>query len=60
MNGADEFHRIQLELRFDGTAPTGRVCLSGGDPRGFSGWVGLISVVEELIHDEPSAARSVP
>jgi hypothetical protein len=51
-------HSIHLELRFDGTAPTGHVTLAGGDPRAFSGWVGLVCAVEDLVRPEPQAAKS--
>jgi hypothetical protein len=58
MNHPGEPHRIHVELRFDGAAPTGRVCLDGGDPRPFSGWVGLVCAVEALVTETPEPARS--
>ena len=44
-------HSIHLELRIDGTAPTGQASLEGGGPRAFSGWVGLVSTVEALVNE---------
>lgn len=47
---------IHLELHLDGPAPTGHARLAGGDPRSFSGWIGLVYAVETLI----SAEREPP
>jgi hypothetical protein len=59
MNDPSEPHRIQLELRIDGTAPTGHVCVAGsGQPRAFSGWVGLVRAVEELVTETRETAGS--
>ncbi|MDA0169398.1 hypothetical protein OJ998_09900 [Solirubrobacter taibaiensis] len=44
--------QIHLELRIDGAAPIGHATLEGGDPRPFSGWVGLVSAVEELVNEQ--------
>ncbi len=49
-------HEIHLELRLDGPAPTGHARLAGGDPRPFSGWIGLVSAVETLITAEREPA----
>ena len=46
MNAPGETHTIQLELRLDGTALTGEARVPGDLPRAFSGWVGLVRVVE--------------
>jgi hypothetical protein len=43
---------ILLELRIDGAAPTGHASLEGSDPRAFSGWVGLVRTVEELLNED--------
>jgi hypothetical protein len=40
---------IHLELSIDGTAPTGHATLESGEERVFSGWVGLVRAVEELV-----------
>jgi len=56
MNVPSETHHISVELRFDGNAPTGQVRLLDGEPRTFSGWVGLVSAVESLVR-EPEPAR---
>ena len=53
LNVPDETHTIQLELRFDGAAPTGFARLVDGDPSPFSGWVGLVRAVEELVSETP-------
>jgi hypothetical protein len=53
-----QVHRIQLELRFDGTAPTGTVQLGEDAPRSFSGWVGLVSAVEALVTETNEPLRS--
>jgi len=45
-------HHVTLELRLDGAAPTGHASLAGGEPRPFSGWVGLVCVVEELVNED--------
>lgn len=55
MNASGEIHSIQLELRLDGTALTGHASVPGDVPREFSGWVGLVRVVEDLIN-EPVAS----
>jgi hypothetical protein len=49
LTNLSDYHSVHVELRFDGTAPTGRVRLADGEPRAFSGWVGLVSAVEELV-----------
>jgi hypothetical protein len=51
-----ETHEIHLELRLDGAAPTGRARLAGGEPRPFSGWIGLVCTVETLITAEREPA----
>ena len=43
---------IHLELRIDGAAPTGQASIEGGEPRPFSGWVGLVRTVEELLSED--------
>jgi hypothetical protein len=43
---------IHLELRIDGAAPIGHASVEGGDPRAFSGWVGLVRTVEELVDED--------
>ena len=48
-------HSIHLELRIDGTAPTGHASVVGGEPRPFSGWVGLVCTVEELVNEDRGA-----
>ena len=51
----NDSYNLHLELRFDGAAPTGHVRLpDGGDERAFSGWIGLVRAVEELV-DEATA-----
>ena len=57
MNVPGETHSIHLELRFDGAAPTGHLSLEGGGaPRAFSGWMGLVRAVEELVTEETDLA----
>jgi len=53
-----ETHEIHLELRLDGPAPVGHARLAGGEPRPFSGWIGLVSAVETLITAEPAPVSS--
>jgi hypothetical protein len=53
-----QVHSIHIELRVDGTAPTGHVRRGDDDPRAFSGWVGLVNAVEALITETPEPARS--
>jgi hypothetical protein len=56
-----DHHSVHIELRFDGSAPTGNVSAADGEPRAFSGWVGLVCAVEELVtedaHHPPSQGR---
>ncbi len=59
MSTPGQVHCIHLELRFDGSAPIGHVWSDdGGDPRTFSGWVGLVCAVEELVTETRSPTRS--
>ena len=60
MNLPDRLHRIHLELRFDGMAPTGQASLEGGDPRAVSGWVGLVRAVEELVTEDREPLSTEP
>lgn len=58
MSTPAEPHTLHLELRFDGAAPTGHVSVPGGDPRAFSGWMGLVGTVEALVTEpQPVEAR---
>ena len=57
MNAPDVTHSIQLELRLDGTALVGHAFVPGEDPREFSGWVGLVRVVEALINEPRSLSN---
>ena len=45
----NDSYNLHLELRYDGAAPTGQVRLDDGEPHTFSGWVGLVCVVEDLV-----------
>jgi hypothetical protein len=58
MNAPGETHTIQLELRLDGTALTGEARVPGDLPRAFSGWVGLVRVVEDLINEPVSTSEA--
>jgi hypothetical protein len=49
---------VYVELRFDGAAPTGHVCLPEGGPRAFSGWMGLVCAIDELVTESPETVRS--
>jgi hypothetical protein len=61
MSAPGEPHMLHLELRFDGAAPTGHIRSEGSDaPRAFSGWIGLVRAVEELVTDHNEIARSTP
>jgi hypothetical protein len=54
MTPPGQVHQIHLELRFDGAAPTGQIRMeASAEPRAFSGWVGLVCAVEELVTNEP-------
>ena len=55
-----DHHSVHVELRFDGTAPTGNVRLADGEPRAFSGWVGLVRVVEELVTENREPVTTSP
>jgi hypothetical protein len=55
-----DHHSVHIELRFDGSAPTGNVRMADGEPRSFSGWVGLVCAVEELVTEDPSTRRAPP
>jgi hypothetical protein len=54
----NEFYSLHLELRYDGAAPTGQVRLDDGEPHPFSGWVGLVCAVEDLVAETPEPIRS--
>jgi hypothetical protein len=45
----DERDLIRIELRLDGSSPTGRASSVRGGTREFSGWVGLMSAVDALV-----------
>jgi hypothetical protein len=53
-----EYLSVHVELRLDGTAPTGHVRVADGEPRPFSGWVGLVCAVEALITEKPEPVRN--
>jgi hypothetical protein len=60
MDIPDRIHSIHLELRFDGAAPTGHLSPDGGVPRPFSGWMGLVRAVEELVSEDREPVRPIP
>ena len=60
MRTPGEVHTLYLELRFDGAAPTGHVRHEVGDPRPFSGWMGLVCAVEGLVTETREPVRSAP
>ncbi|MDX6718656.1 MAG: hypothetical protein QOJ63_910 [Solirubrobacteraceae bacterium] len=43
---------IQIELRLDGSQPTGVATRPGSEAREFTGWMGLMSAVDALADDE--------
>jgi hypothetical protein len=47
---------ISLELSLDGDSLSGVASVENGEPRQFSGWLGLVSAVEALIATEPKGA----
>ena len=40
---------ISLELDLDGDSLSGLASVENGEPRPFSGWLGLVSAIEALI-----------
>lgn len=47
---------IELELAYQGNELSGTVARDGGIPLGFSGWIGLLGVLDRLrrdSHEEP-------
>ena len=48
---------ITIELSLDGDAPAGHACLDGGVVKEFSGWIGLVAALDEIVNDLPSAAN---
>lgn len=50
---ADADISITLELDFEGDALTGRAIDPQGTAHSFSGWIGLVSVLDELIASPP-------
>lgn len=50
---------IAIELRLDGDAPAGTVRPEGGAEKGFTGWIGLVAALDEIVDDLPSAATSI-
>jgi hypothetical protein len=54
---ASDHHTVHVELRFDCAAPTGHVRVADREPRAFSGWVGLVCAVEELVTENREPAK---
>jgi hypothetical protein len=48
---------IHIELRLDGSSPTGRATAASGETRTFSGWLGLVSAVDALVAEEAGEQR---
>jgi hypothetical protein len=42
---------LEIDVRFDDDGIRGEVCLGTGPPQPFSGWLGLISTLDELINE---------
>jgi hypothetical protein len=53
-----ETHDLHLELRFAGATPVGHVSLDGGDPRAFSGWLGLVNAIDDLVPHDGGLVRN--
>ena len=51
---AHDSQPIHIELRLDGSSPTGRATTANGETRTFSGWLGLVSAVDALAGDDAS------
>ncbi len=52
MDGARHRILIDLELELDGSSPAGTASLVGGETRTFSGWIGLVSAVNDLVRED--------
>jgi hypothetical protein len=48
---------ITLELAFDGETVSGHAVDADGVRRGFSGWIGLMGVLDALLQGETNAHR---
>jgi hypothetical protein len=48
---------IRMELRRDGDLPSGRACDDHGRVKDFTGWVGLVAAIDQLlsVDDGPGA-----
>jgi hypothetical protein len=49
---------VQLQLSVEDDEFSGRVCAEGGQPRPFSGWIGLVSALDGLIAETTAHAPS--
>lgn len=49
--GSESGDLIRIELRLDGSMPTGRATAADGAARKFTGWVALMSAVDLLAGD---------
>ena len=48
---------IELDVRVDGDEISGHACKGDGKPKPFSGWLGLIGVLDELLTTPRSAGE---
>jgi hypothetical protein len=51
--------KVQLELHASGDALTGAITSGGGPPVQFSGWIGLVAAIDDLVENEKRVADSV-
>jgi hypothetical protein len=49
---------ISLELDLDGDSLSGLASVENGEPRPFSGWLGLVSAIEALIANPEEKSRN--
>ena len=49
---------ITLELELDGETVSGRATTANGEVREFSGWIGLMGLVDSLLEEARRAAPS--
>jgi hypothetical protein len=57
LSTAHDSQPIHIELRLDGSSPTGRATTANGETRTFSGWLALVSAVDALVAEEASEQR---
>jgi hypothetical protein len=59
-SGGCQHVTISLELRFEDDSLSGRASDETGAAKDFTGWLGLVSAIDSLLHALPPAELSDP